>query len=290
MVVVLALGLASLGGCASTVTASPPLGIFLPSQSPRQDLSLAHRLGVTIQGVSMYTTGTTWATIGKYRPPPTSLRLFLSVSMSPGDGKPSQTPAHLSVYRSLAENLVRGGQSRAIVRIGWEWSAPFFSWGTENTTPGQYVTAFRDIVKAMRSVPRQHFLFDWCANSGSVPSNGPYAASYPGDAYVDYIGTDQYDNPGTSWSQDLNSTGGLLYTAAFAKAHGKLVSVPEWGLNGSDDPTFIDLMHTFIAAPGNRVGYSSYFSDDLAVNSDITLFPKAAIEFRRDFGPGRTRG
>ena len=281
------LSLTFLPACGVRAPTSAALGLFVPSQNPTDAVTLAKQLGITLQGVSGYTTGTTWATIGKYEPPTTSLRLFLSVSMSPDDGKPSQTPAHLGVYRELAQNLVTGGQARAIVRIGWEWSAPYFSWSPQHTTPGQYVTAFRDIATTMRRVPGEHFQFDWCSNSGSVPTNGPFAASFPGDAYVDYVGTDQYDNPGTSWIDDLNSIGGLAYTVAFAKAHGKRVSIPEWGLNGNDDPTFVDLMHSFIADPGNEVAYSSYFSDAGAINSDITLFPHAEVELTREFGAAR---
>ena len=70
----------------------------------------------------------------------------------------------------------------------------------------------------------------------------------------------------------------------FAKAHGKLVSIPEWGLHDSDDPTFIDLMHGFISNPANDVGYSSYFSAAVTVDSDITQFPQSEAEFRQDFG------
>jgi len=283
---VLGLSLVTLPGCTTKATArrgAPQLGLFVPSQDPAQVLALARRLHVSVQGLSGYTAVTSWSAIGSYRPPPMSLRLFLSVSMDPTGGRPAQVPEHLAVYRHLAENLVAGGQADAIVRIGWEWSATFFPWGTQDTTPGQYVTAFRDIVTTMRAVAGQHFRFDWCANSGSDPTNGTYAQSYPGDAYVDYIGTDQYDNPGTSWAQDLDLTGGLAYTVAFAKAHHKMVSVPEWGLNGNDDPSFIDLMHAFITDPANRVGYASYFSDDLAVNSDITLFPAAEAAFTQVF-------
>jgi len=282
------LGLAA--GCGTAAPAPAPraaattaMGLFVPSQQPGDVRGLARRLHITVQGLSAYTTGTSWSTIGHYVPPPTTLRLFLSVSMNPDGGRPAQVPAHLGVFRQLAGNLVRGGQADAIVRIGWEWSATFFPWGTQSTTPAQYVRAFRAIVTAMRAVSGARFRFDWCANSGSVPTNGSYAASYPGDAYVDYIGTDQYDDPGSSWVQDLDGTGGLASTAAFARAHHKAMSIPEWGLNGQDDPSFIDLMHGFIADPANHVAYDSYFSDDIAVNSDITLFPASEAAFVRDF-------
>ncbi|HTT86071.1 MAG TPA: hypothetical protein VMF60_01780, partial [Acidimicrobiales bacterium] len=78
--------------------------------------------------------------------------------------------------------------------------------------------------------------------------------------------------------------GGLAYTVSFAKAHGKFVSIPEWGLDGYDDPTFISDMHSFIADPANDVGYASYFSYAGTIDSDIRQFPNSASIFTTDFG------
>jgi hypothetical protein len=61
------------------------------------------------------------------------------------------------------------------------------------------------------------------------------------------------------------------------------VSVPEWGLNGADDPAFIDDMHGFVVNPANDVGYSSYFSYDGVVDSDITQFPNSEAAFGQAF-------
>jgi hypothetical protein len=280
-VLVLALALTA---CNLRAHPASGLGFFVPSQSPGDVAALADHLGVPVEGISQYTDGTSWASIGDYEPPSTMLRLYLGLSMSPDGGSPAQTPDHLGVFEQLAQNLVAGGQEYAIIRVGWEWSTDFYSWGVQNTTPAQYVTAFDDIVTTMRSVPGQHFLFDWCAAAGAVPTNGSYAASYPGDQYVDYVGTDVYDGSDTTWSNDLNSVGGLASTVSFAQAHGKMVSIPEWGLNGSDDPTFINLVYDFIADPANHVAYSSYFSDDTAVDSDITQFPHSEAAFTADFG------
>jgi len=273
-----------LAGCSLPVGSSNGLGFFVSSQSPADVEALATHLGVEVEGITAYTSQSSWAAIGSYQPPSTSLRLYLSVSMSPSDSSPAQTPANLGVYEQLAQSLVSAGQAYAILRVGWEWSTTYFSWGVQNTTPAQYVTAFDDIVTAMRSVPGQHFLFDWCAAVDETPTNGSYAASYPGDQYVDYIGTDQYDNAGSSWTDTLSTVGGLAYTVAFAKAHNKLVSIPEWGLNGVDDPAFINDMYGFVSARSNDVGYSSYFSYDGSVNSDITQFPNSEAAFTKDFG------
>lgn len=286
-----ALLLAVLPACSSQggVVRSPApwvtqMGLFVPSQQPGDVAALARHLHLRVEGLSAYTARTSWRGIARYVPPPTSLRLFLSVSMNPAGARPAQVPGHLAVFRALAATLVRRGHADAIIRIGWEWSATYFPWGTQSTTPAQYVTAFRAIVTAMRDVAGARFGFDWCANSGSVPSDGSYAASYPGNAYVDYIGTDQYDSPRSSWVDDLDGTGGLAYTAAFARAHHKPMSIPEWGLYGQDDPSFIDLMHGFITNPANHVAYDSYFADDAPVDTDITSFPASEAAFVRDFG------
>ena len=200
--------LSTVAGCRLPHVGGQALGLFVSSQSVGDVDALANHLGVQVQGISSYTSQSSWAAIGEYQPPSTSLRLYLGVSMSPTNASPAQTPANLGVYQQLAQNLVNAGQAYAILRVGWEWSTTYFSWGVQNTTPAQYVTAFDDIVTTMRSVPGPHFMFDWCAAADEVPTNGSYAASYPGDQYVDYIGTDQYDNPGSSWAATLNTVGG----------------------------------------------------------------------------------
>jgi hypothetical protein len=278
------LALSTMAGCSLPRVPSNALGLFVSSQSPTGVDTLASRLGVTVQGMSGYTSQSSWSAIGAYKPPSTSLRLYLGVSMSPSNSSPAQTPANLGVYTQLAQSLVNAGQAYAILRIGWEWNTTYFSWGVQNTTPAQYVTAYDDIVTTMRSVAGQHFLFDWCAAADITPTNGSYSASYPGNQYVDYIGTDQYDNAGQSWDGTLNGVGGLQYTLNFAQTNGKFVSVPEWGLNGVDDPAFINDMYGFITNPSNDVGYSSYFSYDGSINSDITQFPQSEAAFTKDFG------
>ncbi len=282
-VALVVVALSTVTGCSLPVGSANALGFFVSSQSPHDVDALANHLGVPVEGISGYTSQSSWGAIGTYQPPATGLRLYLSVAMSPSNSSPAQTPANLGVYQRLAQNLVSSGQPYAILRIGWEWSTTYFSWGVQNTTPAQYVTAFDDIVTTMRAVPGQHFYFDWCAAADLTPSNGPYAASYPGDQFVDYIGTDQYDNPGSSWTDTLNTVGGLAYTVNFAKAHGKFASVPEWGLNGADDAAFINDMWGFITNVNNDIGYSSYFSYDGVVNSDITQFPDSAAAFGHDF-------
>ncbi len=111
----------------------------------------------------------------------------------------------------------------------------------------------------MRSVPGQHFEFDWCPTLGKA-SVAPDRA-YPGDAYVDYVGADVYDNswiadyrdPVARWNDFVTQPYGLQWQSDFATAHGKPMTFPEWGLStrsdghgGGDDPYFIQQMYDWI--------------------------------------------
>ena len=65
-----------------------------------------------------------------------------------------------------------------------------------------------------------------------VPGNAP-AKYYPGDAYVDVVGGDVYKTP--------TNVGHMTALEDLDKAHpNKPFSIPEWGLQGVDDPDFVD--------------------------------------------------
>ena len=61
---------------------------------------------------------------------------------------------------------------------------------------------------------------------------------------------------------------------AFAHTQGLPVAIPEWGLNGADDPTFINVMAGLIKNPANDITVEAYFNFAGDTNSDITQFPR----------------
>jgi hypothetical protein len=136
----------------------------------------------------------------------------------------------------------------------------------------------------MRAVPGAHFLFDWNVNANY--RDIPFADYYPGDAYVDIIGIDQYDNTGVNipapgpyrFAALAAQPGGLDALAAFAGAHGKPLSIPEWGTisegtnAGGDDPYYVDGIAEFIAT--HDIAYESYFDAD--VDGVLPLDPSVA--------------
>ncbi|BEP13078.1 hypothetical protein acdb102_13890 [Acidothermaceae bacterium B102] len=200
-------------------------------------------------------------------------------------------------FRTLAQQLVKGGQADATLRIGWEMTGDWFAWSGVRD-PVAWVNAYRHAVDAMRSVPGQHFAFDWTVALGAADP-GPL---YPGDGYVDLVGADVYDvsfsvkatDHEAVWHQLLTKPYGLDWLAGFAADHGKRISFSEWGLEkrcdghgGGDDPAFIDHMHDWMNA--HDVAYEAYFNTQdkticatFAIDGDT--FPRAAARYKSLFG------
>ena len=209
----------------------------------------------------------------------------MAVSMCPTGVGVSAVPSNLSTFSTLAGELPNG----TICRIGWEFDIDTGAWGPgiNGNTPAGYVTAFQDIVTTMRGV-NNTLKFDFCCQAGQS-SLATLETYYPGDAYVDYIGGDHYDQVGGG--ANFSALGAAVNLAAL---RGKPVSCGEWGLNGTDDPTFINNAAQFFfdpqgAAtrygwPSYSVGYQSYFSFNGSINSDITQFPNSIAAYKLAFG------
>ncbi|MGW7543816.1 glycoside hydrolase family 26 protein [Streptomyces sp. NPDC054770] len=136
-------------------------------------------------------------------------------------------------FRALAERLVRLDVPDTVIVLGWEMNGITYTHRC-GPDPEAWKTYWNRIVTTMRAVPGQKFRFDF------TPSRGrdavPWTECYPGDATVDIIGMDSYDQPaGLSFDQEVREPYGLQQHVDFAKAHGKPISFPEWGLFRNGD-------------------------------------------------------
>jgi beta-mannanase len=211
------------------------------------------------------------------------------------------TGAFNSYFVTLAQTLVAGGQSNAYLRLGWEFDGSWMPWeATTPSTEASFATYFQQIVTAMRSVPGEKFRFEWNPDAGAFTESGySVAAAYPGNAYVDVIGLDAYDQswatpqtPTNSWS--TTALPALVVAQQFASAHGKPLAFAEWGVtirsdgHGlGDDPNYVNQMVSWMENPSNDVAYEAYFDAAVSgVNADITggSFPKSLAAFSADLG------
>jgi hypothetical protein len=229
-------------------------------------------------------------------------RLVMGVPILPGVGTLAQgaTGAYDPYFTTLAKNLVSAGESDAILRLGWEFNGNWFPWSVQTSADAaNFVTFWQRIVTTMRAVPGQRFKFAWNPNGASPTSYSPDQA-YPGNGYVDYVGTDDYDNfwgtpftPGAAWANQLSQQWGFNWLASFAVAHGKPIAIPEWsdeyrtdGHGLGDDPSFMDDMAAWFVS--HRVAFANIWSFDSSSTYRNNIldgtFPKALAEFTLDFG------
>ncbi len=307
---------------------SAAAGVYSGSANPAGAGGFARATGAHVTVVEDYLPGGTWAHIDGTDVGPNSLgwlfgpwhgagyQLVLGVPMFDNSGTDTlaagATGAYNANFVTLGQTLVAEGQGNAILRLGQEFTGSWNPWKvTDAADAAHYATYYADIVTAMRSVPGQAFKFIW---EGADPEGGSYAGaytadqSYPGNQYVDYIGTDTYDqswagNCGLAFNNSTSATSslcsfdaatlpGLNRVAAFAAAHGKPVAFPEWGLairsdghGMGDDPTFITQMDNWISF--HDVAFDDYFNFDVSGQVDAITdgqFPASLAAYHADFG------
>jgi Glycosyl hydrolase family 26 len=104
-----------------------------------------------------------------------------------------------------------------------------------------------------------------------VPGNSA-EAYYPGDAYVDVVGDDLYDQNGRPtwpWAEKLY------------QAHAnKPFAFPEWGLWGIDDPAFVRAMVAWVQTHP-RTEFISYYSGRPGSVFDLATKPRSQAAYRK---------
>lgn len=228
--------------------------------------------------------------------------LTLSVPMLPmkdgGTLADGVAGKHDKVFTDAALHLIANDYHDAVIRIGWEFNGNWMPWRADKD-PENYVKYFQRIVILMRSVPGQRFKFEWTPNHGRHAIEP--AKAYPGDAHVDIVGMDVYDeiwtdnmrDPAKRWAYYRDQPFGLAWHRDFARAHGKPLAYSEWGVgqrpdgHGSgDNPYFVQQMAAWIAAV--KPLYQNYW-DDPSPTYDAELseggrYPQSSAMFRKVFG------
>lgn len=234
--------------------------------------------------------------------------MFMLPTHEPATVQDCSAQAYNAHYEAAGRSLVAAGYAYSTIRIGWEFTGDWFKWGWKNDQQWFYGTCYRTMVRSLRKAPGQHFTFDWnLSDQHRDPTLGyttcaTGCGAYPGDAYVDFIGGDFYDNETAdptqhtlSWSRLSSGPWGLDQLAAFAAQRGKRVVIPEWGVEwkcsggwyGGDDPYYVRQMRKWIDT--HDVAYEAYFNDDdnacqaFALLGGVHSFPKAADAYKALF-------
>ena len=216
--------------------------------------------------------------------------------------------AYDAYFRTLAQEIADHGLGDAIIRLGWEANGDWYPWRA-SVNPEAWKAYFRRIVGIMRSVqpavpgvPAQSFKIDLTYNRGTSGTAIKFDTIYPGDDVVDILGIDVYDTkwmdstsaPEARWTDALTQEMGLDDFKAFAAAHGKPMSVAEWGLwqagddngGGGDNPVFVDSMADWLTANAASVQYHTLFNHLSGWTGDHRLasYVNAQARYKWRFG------
>jgi len=299
------------------------LGSYNGAADPSGAQSFASETHTTASVYSDYLDGSSWSAmagsagsppwvIGQIKGKLGNMRLLLSVPLV--NAGFSNDKAALASYAAnpaswdanfttLAQNLVADGFSNAIIRLMWEPDSGIYS-NEDLTSAANYATLWRDAYTAMMGVSGAQFQWAWYwgGNFDSTTNN----KAYPGDAYVNYVTFDFYDQSwdgscgipynGSNfsasqenclWSGDFN--GLLSGLTSFASAHSKQIGIGEFGVinrsdghGGGDDPTFVKNFSTWLKA--NNVAWASYFNFNSGGNSILSNYANSLAAFQSDFG------
>ena len=206
-------------------------------------------------------------------------------------------------FTTLAQNLVADGFSNAIIRLMWEPDSGIYS-NDDLTSAANYAALWRDAHTAMDAVAGASFQWAWYwgGNFDSTTNN----TAYPGNAYVDYVTFDDYDQSGTgraacrttaptSRRRSTSACGAgdqdkvLTSLVNFATIVQKPIGIGEFGVidrsdghGGGDDPYWIADFAAWMKA--SNVAWASYFNFNSGGNSILSDFPNSLAAYRADLG------
>ncbi|WP_347160072.1 glycoside hydrolase family 26 protein [Pontibacter chitinilyticus] len=148
----------------------------------------------------------------------------------PGGSAHEKYKNSLKEIAAFNKTLVSNGMAIPIIfRPFHEFDGEWFWWGKPHSTAQEYKDLYRFTVTYLRdSLNVRNFLYAWSPDC-RFKTETEYLERYPGDAYVDLVGTDDYfdlyegKDPAVAASK-------FKIVSDFAKAHHKVGALTETGL------------------------------------------------------------
>lgn len=201
----------------------------------------------------------------------------------PGGGFHQKFKAELDQVADWAHQLKAddGSSIPVIFRILHENTGSWFWWGAAQSSPEQYKVLFRFIVDYLRLEKGVHnFLYAYSPASGFAGDKAAFAERYPGDAYVDVLGFDDYQHGDTqAWIQSVVATSRTL--VEFAKERGKVAALTEFGQGEPNKATagfYLPLLQALQADPlASQLVYMMTWANFSADHSYVPLSSEPAV-------------
>jgi mannan endo-1,4-beta-mannosidase len=149
----------------------------------------------------------------------------------PGGSSNETFKASLKIVADYAKTLIGadGKLVPVIFRPFHEMDGGWFWWGSGHCTKEEYIAMYQYTVKYLRDDLRvRNFLYAWSPDR-NFTSTSQYLNYYPGDEYVDMVGTDNYEDMKANVSPAIAASK-FKIVSDYAKANNKLAALTETGL------------------------------------------------------------
>ena len=153
-------------------------------------------------------------------------------SILPGGANNEWFKKKLDKVASVMQQL-KGSDGKlipVIFRPFHEFDGSWFWWGADFCTPTEYLTAYQFVVDYLVKTKSVHNVLFAFSPDNKFTSTAVYTSRYPGDKYVDVLGTDNYgdfNNQGQTGSTAANTK--LKIVSDLAKTKVKIAALTETG-------------------------------------------------------------
>ncbi|TDQ06343.1 glycoside hydrolase family 26 protein [Pedobacter metabolipauper] len=148
----------------------------------------------------------------------------------PGGAANETYKTSLKTIADYAKSLIGadGKLVPVIFRPFHEMDGSWFWWGAGHASTADYIALYKYTVSYLRDeLQVRNFLYAWSPDR-NFASEAQYLNYYPGDAYVDLVGTDNYEDMKAGVATTV-ATGKYRIVSDYAKTHNKVAALTETG-------------------------------------------------------------
>lgn len=185
-------------------------------------------------------------------------------SILPGGSNHEWYKTKLDKIAAVVSNLkaANGELIPIIFRPFHEFDGNWFWWGASYCSPDDYKTAFKFTVDYLKNTKGVHNILYSFSPDNSYTNESSYLSRYPGDAYVDVLGMDNYGDlasgKGQTGSDLANSK--LKYMSDYAISKVKIAAMTEtgWQVTSSASPVtgwFSNFLYNTLTANDIQISF-----------------------------------
>lgn len=190
-------------------------------------------------------------------------------SILPGGENHNYFKQKLDKVASVLNNL-KGADGKlipVIFRPFHEFDGNWFWWGAAYCTPDQYKQAWQFVVTYLRDTKGVHNVLYAYSPDNSYTTSSAYLGHYPGDAYVDVLGMDNYGDFTGSTSGVTRANSKLAMLSTLAKDKVKISALTETGyrVTATTSPIsgfFSTNMYNALTGGDISVAYVMFWNND----------------------------